>query len=202
MGGFGSGRKSQGGKATTRDYLVLDIRSWKRGGLLVEGREFNWFWPLDDNKTSSIHVRIEVGQARLFYRLSPLDKKSNDENEECAVKFSRTKCNFGGTRVWFKCPAKGCGRQVAILYFDGIFACRHCQNLAYDSQREIPADRAMRIAFRLRQRLGWSEGILDLPGSRPKGMHKRTFEKLQAKHQALLDAIGDYALKKFGIEVV
>ncbi len=32
--------------------------------------------------------------------------------------------------------------------------------------------------------LGWDAGILNLPGGKPKGMHWRTFERLQAAHDA------------------
>jgi hypothetical protein len=42
MGGFGSGRFSLAGKATTADYLVaLDIRWLNREGLLVPGMTSN-----------------------------------------------------------------------------------------------------------------------------------------------------------------
>ena len=52
-----------------------------------------------------------------------------------AVRIVRTPCRLGGSRAWFICPAVGCGRRVAILYGGGIFACRHCYDLAYDSSR-------------------------------------------------------------------
>ena len=39
------------------------------------------------------------------------------------------------------------GRRVAILYGSGIFACRHCDRLAYPSQHKTDDDRAGRQAF-------------------------------------------------------
>ena len=46
--------------------------------------------------------------------------------------------------------------------------------------------RATRQADKLRERLGWIPGILHGSGPKPKGMHWRTFERLQAKHDALV----------------
>jgi hypothetical protein len=36
----------------------------------------------------------------------------------------------------------------------------------------------------IRRRLGWEPGILNGSGLKPKGMHWRTFERLQAEHDA------------------
>ena len=40
---------------------------------------------------------------------------------------------FGGLRYWFLCPR--CGRRVGKLYHVERWGCRHCHNLAYQSQR-------------------------------------------------------------------
>jgi hypothetical protein len=100
-----------------------------------------------------------------------------------------TDCNFGGQRAWFHCPALGCGRRVAILYLGGgIFACRHCYQLAYPSQREPDYDRAARRADKIRKRLCWEQGILNPKGwQKPKGMHWKTFERLNKEHDALVE---------------
>ena len=78
----------------------------------------------------------------------------------------------------------GCGRRVAVLYGGKVYACRHCHKLAYQTQREQPHDRAGSRADRIRKRLGWGAGILNMPGGKPKGKHWRTFERLQAAHDA------------------
>ena len=97
-------------------------------------------------------------------------------------------CHLGGRRAWFRCPACGCGRRVAVLYGGSIFACRHCHRLAYDSQRERWDDRLTRRADKIRQRLGWEPGILNGHGDKPKGMHRRTYERLVAQHDAYVEA--------------
>ena len=84
----------------------------------------------------------------------------------------------------------GGGRCAALLYIGGagIFACRHCYRLAYACQRETADDRAARRADRIRDRLGWQAGILNFNGGKPKGMHWRTFERLQASHDFHVNA--------------
>ena len=75
---------------------------------------------------------------------------------------------------------------MAILYGGGIFACRHCYQLAYASSREDAGDRAIRRADRLRARLGWEPGILNGEGGKPKWMRWRTFERLSAEYDAVI----------------
>ncbi len=49
------------------------------------------------------------------------------------VQLSYSSCNFGGKRVWFRCPK--CNKQVGVLYrkpLHSLFYCRSCQNLSYE----------------------------------------------------------------------
>lgn len=77
-------------------------------------------------------------------------------------------------------------------------ACRHCHKLAYRTQQEQQHDRACSKADKLRDRLGWEAGILNGNGCKPKGMHWRTFEQLQARHDALINQSIAGAMLKFG----
>jgi len=77
-------------------------------------------------------------------------------------------------------------RRVAILYGGSIFACRHCHDLVYPSQRENQGCRAARKANHIRDRLGWERGIFNPKGwEKPKGMHWRTFARLSREHDEL-----------------
>jgi hypothetical protein len=87
---------------------------------------------------------------------------------------------------------------VAILYGGGIFACRHCYQLAYASAREDIGNRAARRADKLRVRLGWEPGILNLNGGKPKWMRWLTFERLAAEHDQLVTRSLQAAVLKFG----
>ena len=194
MGGFGSGR--QGWKATTSDMRTLDIRRLQRDGLLTPGQAFGWHWTRNGEEVASIQMRTEVDRVILNYR-----SRSGGEWQpmEYPVYLEWTPCNFGGRRAWFVCPARGCGRRVAILYGGSIFACRHCHRLAYPSQRETWDDRAARRADRIRARLGWERGILNAKGLKPQGMHWRTFERLEAEHDAFVNAAVAGMVERLGL---
>ena len=185
MGGYGSGR-GQGGKDTTSDMHPLDIRRLHRVGLLTPGRAFGWNWLRNGDTVASIQIRTEAERVILNYR-----SRSNGgewQPMEYPVHLEWTPCNLGGRRAWFRCPARGCGRRVAILFGGSIFACRHCHKLAYQCQRESDYDRAGRRADAIRRRLGWEPGFLNGGGHKPKGMHGRTFERLKAEHDVFVNA--------------
>lgn len=69
MGGIGSGRHSYfGGKSTTEDFHSIDIRRWKRDGLLKPGRSFGWNWLRRDEVVASIRVGVATDRVILAYR--------------------------------------------------------------------------------------------------------------------------------------
>jgi hypothetical protein len=144
-------------------------------------------------------MRAEQDRVILIYRHRSGGAEWKDEHY--AVCIVRTPCNLGGWRAWFICPAVGCGRRVAILYGGGIFACRRCYQLAYPSSREDAGDRATRRADKLRARLGWEPGILNLNGDKPKWMRWRTFERMAAEHDQLVARSLQAAKLKFGLFV-
>lgn len=182
MGGLGSGRRYHSGKKTTSDLRALDIRRLKHAGLLTTGKFSGWSWYRNDVEAASIRILAEIDRVVLSYKTK--NRFGEWEPKEYSVYLERTPCHLGGHRIWFKCPGNGCGRRVAILYGGSIFACRHCHNLAYESQRETYDDRAMRRADTIRKRLSWTPGIANLAGGKPKGMHWRTYERLKAEHDA------------------
>ena len=112
MGGFGSGR--QNGKVLTSDMYVLDVRQLNRGGYLKPGYFFNWAWSRGGQRLADINIRVEEGRVRLVYK----SRSSGGawEQLDYPVSVTYTACNFGGQRVCWRCPAKGCGRRVAKLY--------------------------------------------------------------------------------------
>lgn len=180
MGGTGSGRHYGSGKYTTSEYRKIDIRELKKEGLLRPGKSSIWNWSRNGVRIASIEIKALLDRINLSYKI----KNHNDEWEEkeYSVYLEWTECNLGGQRVWFTCPAKGCGARVAVLYGGAIFACRKCHDLAYVSQRESYSDRAMRRADKIREKMGWKPGIAYPKGVKPKGMHWRTFERLSYKY--------------------
>jgi hypothetical protein len=195
MGGFGSGRKS--GKQTTGDMWRLDVRCLARGGYLKPGMAFRWHWQRDGETVASINLTVQVGQVWLHYKHRERGKEWEDM---CyPVSLDVTECHMGGERVWWRCPGVGCGRRVALLYGGRMYACRRCQQLAYRCQREVDYDRANRRTDTLRERLGWSAGMLSGSGIKPKGMHWSTFQRLCAEHDASVNRALTVVALRFGI---
>ena len=169
-------------KQCTDDLRMLDVRRMARDGRLTPGQSFSWSWSRNGTTTANISIRVHADSVSLEYRHQPYGGEWQSKNYP--VRLARTACNLGGERVWWHCPAAGCGRRVALLYLGraGIFACRHCYRLAYRSQSESAVDRAIRPADKLREKLGWEAGILNGSSGKPKGMHWATYERLTASY--------------------
>ena len=192
MGGRGSGRRSSYcGKPETNDSMPLDIRKLARAGVLMPGLSFSWQWLVNDRKVAGISIRVDWHHSLvLAYRV-----KSTGELVEQRVHTQTSACHLGGERRWFTCPQ--CTKRVAVLYAPGkYFACRNCYGLGFTTQKEGAGDRAASRAEKLRKRLGWEAGILNGNGGRPKGMHLATYERLERRHDALVQvSLHDIALK-------
>ena len=160
----------------------VDVRRLQRDGYLNPGMAYGWEWKRDGAAVASINLAVQAGSVTFTYRTRT--GGGDWQDVRAVVWLDRTHCTYGGTRTWWRCPC--CSRRVAILYIGKTPACRHCYRLAYRCERESVDSRATRQADKLRDRLGWIPGILHGNGPKPKGMHWRTFERLQAKHDALV----------------
>jgi len=180
MGGPGSGswyRWSK--KVTVEECLSLDVNRWYREGLLTPGLSFGRVWRRDneDEEEASISVRTYLDAVELSYTIWPGTEDA--EKVRYIVPITWTECNYGGRRPWFVCPNTRCGRRVGKLYLGGkYFLCRHCYDLAYESQREDRAYRLMRKAQKIRRRLGGSLALESPFPDKPKGMHWNTYRRL------------------------
>ncbi|HVT62774.1 MAG TPA: hypothetical protein VHD33_04725 [Legionellaceae bacterium] len=139
MGGFGSGRHGAT-KLTTNSYRRMDVHRWQRDKLFTPNNSFSWQWVSEGKVISYIRVDVaaDLNYVTLRYKNKKRDRewKSFDYN----IHLAWDDCHLGGRRPWFICPVKICNRRVAILYGGSVFACRHCYNLAYKSQRESACD--------------------------------------------------------------
>ena len=190
MGGHGSGRIFRWDKRTSlEECRFVDVREWKRRGLLYLGSNFSWAWWLDGEKTADIRVSVLKDRLRLSYRYRR--NGSEWQHIDDYITLVTTPCHFGRERIWFSCPS--CSRRAAKLYSaTAFFRCRRCCGLPYSSQQETVLDRANRKALKLRKLLGDNGGIGDLIWNKPKGMHRHSFERLKAKVRQQ-DEIADFA---------
>lgn len=185
MGGPGSGNRWRSGRAMVESFHRLDVRLLHRDGYLTPGRVFLWQWTSGGERTGCINLRVDDVCVVLRYRTR--ENGGEWKPVEYPVLIDRTRCTFGGSRLWFLCPARGCGRRVAVLYGGAVFACRQCHRLGYESQSEDAASRALRRADKIRGRLDWGAGIANPPGTKPKWMRWKTYLRLCNEHDAHAD---------------
>jgi hypothetical protein len=197
MGGWGSGRRI--GRDTTEGYRRLDVRQLQRESVLDRRYSFNWQWLRNKEVIGLIEIRPEDDRIILSYKTR---QRGCEEwtPMEYAVDLERTRCHFGGERVWFRCPAVGCHRRVAVLYGAKYFVCRNCYRLAYPSQRQTRSDRATNRAYALRERAcDW--GTIFEPIFRRKGMHRKTFERIASEYyKQVLVAFSDFPKEMDSLE--
>jgi hypothetical protein len=125
-------------KNTTDHFLSIDIRRWKREGLLVPGLSFKCQWSQQSKTITVIHVYVESGRLVITHG-----------NITQPVYLTTTATNFNGERPWFVCP---CGKRVAILYIRESIACRRCYRLAYKTQYKSERERMMMRADKIRSK--------------------------------------------------
>jgi hypothetical protein len=153
----------------------VDVRKLYRGGHLKPSRVYltEWF----RHGTVSATLRATAGDDGIWVEYRSLRKSGDWQTFSRLIALERTPCHLGGERVWWLCP--GCANRVAILYGGHELACRKCWGLAYRCGRETRENSSMRQSDKLRKKLGWPAGILNGLGSRPKGMHQATYERLR-----------------------
>lgn len=173
MGGWGSGR--HGGRRTTESQKRIEIMRMKRHGWLKHGYQGTLSWSCRGEEIGRIGFRINGRIMTLNYRYRE-ERCKEWEPVEAKVMLDQTPCNYGGYRIWMRCPH--CYRRCAILYLAGKYpACRKCYNLGYSSESEGALDRALRQARKSQEKLGYYEGDITEWLPRPKGMHMKTYQR-------------------------
>jgi hypothetical protein len=167
-GGMRSGAGRPGYRVKAEHLCRVDVREWARRGYLRSSGAFSWSWHRGDEPAGSIRVSVH-GPAALtleYTFATGTDRRGVSER----VAIVSTACPYGAARQWFACPR--CARRVAVLYLrGGYFACRVCNQVAYASQSGDRLDRLWRRQSKIESRLGES-------WRRPKGMRRRTYERL------------------------
>jgi hypothetical protein len=168
--------------------ISIDIRDWRRDGLLSVGQVFRCSWNRLGEPLGSISVLIEDGSAVLMYRArTPGETDWRPVQQWVPIDWSP--CRFGGQRAWFRCTGfsgeRYCGRRAAILYGPGeVFACRRCYGLIHLSRQETPRFRNISRSRKVRMRLGGSANLGDPFPAKPRGMHRSTYFRHRARGEA------------------
>lgn len=175
MGGLGSG--SQNRWATKTDELLrLDLAGFKPDWFETQQRGTSR-WSRGGRETASIGYELAPDHMRLHYTAGRgEDRVSIDER----IHFDFTEQPFGGSRRWFQCAS--CGRRCRVLYGSRYFRCRQCYRATYPSQYETFRVRGLAKAEKARERVGAEPGIANPFPGKPKGMHWRTYRRLEASN--------------------
>ena len=184
-GGWRWGAGRPGWRPKAEQCRRVDVRWLHRTGRLAGAGGI--YYSIGDEPAGSISYSNTPDALLLSYTL-------NGEPRLQRVPKLRTGCNYGGWRTWLGCPH--CGRRCAVLYLTGSgFYCRLCAQVAYQSQSEDAASRALGRLHRLEAKLG-------LNGERPKRTHRRTFERLIQQLEEADAASWAYGLARFGPDVL
>ena len=188
MGGWGSGRS--GGRPVKEDGTTLDLALMMRKGWVTDGRcgRGQLTWSDGTGWSASIgysYDLIDPADASLT-----LDYRNRQGGGEWVPRRQKVRLvynvpPYGGRRWWMVCPVYY--HRVAKLYLPAggdIFAGRTAWKLAYRSQRSQSRDKAFERLFAIQRRLGCETGW-DMPIRRPKGMWRRTYERLEKRYWEL-----------------
>jgi hypothetical protein len=173
MGGFGSGRWQQG-KTLTTQRKQLDIRDLQREALGLKYAYQRW---RDDASASISFVDDIIASVETRF--------PGQATHRSSVELDRTRLNYGGHRVWWRCPC--CHVRAGVLYWKGwCWQCRKCAGLVHESTRQTEDSLAYERVNKIREKLGWGGGLCSPMGGRKKGMHWSTYARLM---QQLTDAM-------------
>lgn len=169
-------------RATTNDYIQLDIAKFTRSVDLTQRCFGSWRWTWTSGRRESVTYRVEPGAGvRLMYTVG------KQQDYDYLIRTATTAQPFGGVRSWWLCPK--CGRRVRILYGGGaLFVCRLCSGAYYETQQSkswtVQVDNKIDWIRRKLKAKGGS--VADsMPPLKPKGMHWKTYSRLALRYVEL-----------------
>lgn len=193
MGGFFSGSHPRSERGTTDEFLSLDIRALPRYGVLdiaraqADGRAEVEVLAISP---ALYECRLWIGTETKSGFGGPPDEVPRCEWMSQASMFlplTTTRPNFGGSRIWFRCPRSNCRRRSRILYRAPdtnarAFACRLCCGLDYPTQR---MSRAARLSWRADKKAQLLVQVSRSEFTKPLRMRNVTFRRIVAEVEAL-----------------
>lgn len=174
------GRRNYSNRDIVEECRVVDISFLKKHGFLKSSRYGLLKWTNSSGKENSISVQSLVNEEPISIIFSYKITKPSDEKEDLNynLELTKTPCNYGGFRYWFKCGGivNGvyCGRRVSKLYKSPMgkyFLCRHCYNLTYDLRKKSRSwnyeiEKIDKKIIKISEKLN------------RKGLHSKTYDKL------------------------
>lgn len=169
MSSVGSGR-SYRTRPMTNELPALDIASFNTRSAEHQ-RAKVLIWQQNGRVVGTATYVLSGENLRLAF-------KSHDGRSTSAdIQLTNTSPHFGGVRRWFVCP--DCARRNRILYFEIYFRCRKCVSAVYPSQYDYLRLAGEAKAKRARDLVAAHPGFNGFLATKPKGMHWRTYRKLE-----------------------
>lgn len=173
---WGAGRPSYRLKA--EQTPKVDIRIWRKRGLLWVGGTNSWSWSRGGESAGSLRFTVNADNIRLYYSV-------NEQDASQTIWTTTTPCPYGGSRTWFECPC--CRGRCEVLYQRaGRFACRLCQKVSYSSQSGSAHDRANARSHQL-------HALIE--AGKPKWQRWATFERLEDRFERVNEQV-NYSLMR------
>jgi ribosomal protein L37AE/L43A len=177
MGGYGSGQWYRWNSKPTEDnFHILSISRLVEQGAVKNNihRTGKWQWLIDNAPVSNIDYEVNTRDGNRFFRAVYCTVET-DKHYDFKIPLCTTNPHYGGVRWWFNCP--NCSKRVGKLYNSGIYACRTCVGMAYESQRLDEAYRKLYKAHAIYRELKGISGLYGIDPLKPKGMHWKTYQK-------------------------
>ena len=149
----------------------------------LRSRDYAWRINLTDLHRQSVITRGYRKFHVFFWMNEELRtlRLTNDDIGERFLHLATTRAPLGGNRWWLKCPE--CDQRKTTLYVLGKrLGCMGCLNLTYPSKHESKDKRVYSKLSKLNFQLGGGGQLSGLP-TRPKGMHRKKYDKILAVDQ-------------------
>jgi len=137
MGGYGSGRRWGAARCEVENSHILN--GYNLLPKLIKEAGKNQFssgvitWSRNGQECANVGYTLRCMTLNLDYTIN------KEKNISYPITITTTPQPKGGSRYWFVCPLRECGRVTAKLYLPNgasYFGCRKCYNLTYESSNE------------------------------------------------------------------
>ncbi len=181
MGGIGSGRryKSNERRPDVEICPAVDLRVLKPhlgSDVLVEQKIYR-------NNSLNYKFLIDPSDAKEGFIAVHFRHQGNHQTQQ--ISLTEMPCHLGGSRPFLLCPE--CREQFLVLYLkDGAWACKHCHDLAYRSQRLNPRKRHLHAIQKIENKKLKGAPPDEKPYRMKSKKHLAIVEELAAHHIAHL----------------